>query len=259
MELIGILNVTPDSFSDGGKWLNSSSAINQAENLLKDGASIIEIGGDSTRPGSKCVGEEEEWRRISRVVSEVSKFSKVSIDTHHASVARKALDEGAFMINDIFGGRDRELLKVVKEFDSPIVLMASRLSSPHDFEKSFEEPIVEGILSFFHDAIFRANEAGLKDNQIILDTGMGAFISDDAQDSWRVLESYNKFCIGYSLLLGVSRKGFLKKQNEKDITDRDLASVYAAMDVYEKTNLKEPKFLRVHNVSVHRGTLWKSL
>lgn len=254
MELVGIVNVTPDSFSDGGSWLNPRDAILHSEKLLAEGASIIEIGGDSTRPGSICVGAEEEWRRIKEVVREVSKLCRVSVDTHHEEVARFALESGAWMINDIFGGRGEGILRAALEFQCKVVLMASRLLAPHVFGE-VEGPIVEKLISFLRDSVARARKLGLKDEQLILDTGMGAFISDDPNDSWEVIRSYEKFDLGFPLLLGVSRKGFLKVDGERSPSDRDLPSFYAAMEAWRCAGFKQPAFLRVHNVKLHRELL----
>ena len=182
--IMGILNVTPDSFSDGGLHFEASSAIKSAIQMAEDGADIIDIGGESTRPGSEPVNIEEELRRTLPVIEALSKEIKVpiSIDTCKAEVAKKALDAGASMVNDISGLRfDPEMRKVVAEYKVPVVIMHIK-GTPGDMQKNpVYEALLPEIFEYFREGIRIAREAGIPEDKIIIDPGIGFGKTAEAQ------------------------------------------------------------------------------
>lgn len=257
IRLVGVLNVTPDSFSDGGTFLDPAAAIRRAEELARDGASLVEIGGDSTRPGSTCVGASEEWRRIEPVVRALAPQMPLAIDTHHAEVAARALDLGAALINDVTAGSDPAMFATVASRQKPIVLMFSRCSPPHLFGPQPAGDIVNAINRFLDDRSTRAEAAGVPAECIIRDTGLGAFVSPEPETSWAILQRYDEIVAGGGgLMLGSSRKGFLKGPNEDSPADRDHASAMTGVQAaIRRSGLPGPLFIRTHNVALQRDLL----
>ena len=252
-QLIGILNVTPDSFSDGGDFADHEAALLQAEKLNKEGAVIIDIGGDSTRPGSVCTGVEEEWRRIGPLIARISRFSIVSVDTHHAEVAEKAIKEGASIINDVSSGYDPKMFETVAASSAKIILTYTRCPKPHDFSQTSKGDIIENIKKYFQQVTVKAKLAGISNERIILDPGMGAFLSDQAQQSWNLLARLRELeNLGYPLALGISRKGFLKTQINDSNEHRDMKSAMIAGLILNLGMNKAIAYLRVHNAAMHR-------
>lgn len=260
IRLVGILNITPDSFSDGGKFMAQGAAFLRAEEMLDDGVHVLDIGGDSTRPGSVCVSAVEEWRRIGGVVSLLSAHVPVSVDTHIALTARLALQNGAVMINDVSAGQDPEMFEVLSKFSAKIVLMHSCCPQPHVFPSDCPAgDIVARARDFLAERMESAVRAGIAKDNIILDPGSGAFISRDPKVCRQLLEHFTEFeGLGCPLMLGVSRKSFLKEAGEKDIKERDSISAAVAVQVIERLALKKPLYLRVHNVKLHIQTLEKA-
>jgi len=249
----GILNVTPDSFSDGGHYFDVASALTHAEKLLDDGADVIDIGADSTRPNSRCVGEDEEWRRLEPVVNALAGKMALSIDTHHAAVAERALRSGARGINDISAGADPNMFRVVREFGGELVLMYSRCPAPHNYVQSQEVFSFDEIIHFFQERVECALREGVPQEKLILDPGMGAFIGGP-KNSWYVLSQLSRLdMFGLPILLGVSRKGFLKAQDDDTPESRDAASAVAAL--LSSLSCSSPVYVRTHNVAMTRRFL----
>lgn len=256
VKLVGILNVTPDSFSDGGEYLLASRAIEHGRKLIEEGAAVVEIGGDSTRPGSLCVGSDVEWQRIKDVLPELCQVGAVSIDTHHPIVAEKALGLGASFVNSMFATVDREMFQIMKGSSAKIVLMYSRCLAPHQFDPIEKGDILDLITNSLKSRIDRALGAGLRAEQLVLDPGMGAFLSDDPLDSWYVLEEFAELCqLGFPLMLACSRKGFLKVPGEVNIQERDLRSAVVAAELAQRIPNDSVLYVRAHNVSIHRAKL----
>lgn len=224
---MGILNVTPDSFSDGGHYLSPEAAAQRASAMVSEGADIIDIGAESTAPGSSPLSAEEEWRRLEPVLHALFSAPSlsapsssapllVSVDTYKASVAERALKLGAFMINDVSGLRaDPAMAEVVASHSAYLVIMHSKEvgSHPHasDAPRHYED-IVSEIAAALRSAALKAEAAGVKADQIILDPGMGRFISLNPADSWELLRRYGELCESlrdYPVLVATSRKGFL--------------------------------------------------
>jgi len=211
--IMGILNVTPDSFSDGGLHFEASSAIKSAIRMAEDGADIIDIGGESTRPGSEPVSIEEELRRTIPVIEALSKEIKVpiSIDTCKAEVAKKALDAGASMVNDISGLRfDTGMRKVVAEYKVPVVIMHIK-GTPRDMQKNpVYEALLPEITEYFREGIRIAREAGISEDKIIIDPGIG--FGKTAEHNLEIIHRLYEFTLlEKPLLIGPSRKAFIGK------------------------------------------------
>lgn len=250
-KIVGILNVTPDSFSDGGKFFSGPSALIHAKQLQEQGADIIEIGGDSTRPGSVCVGLEEEWRRLEPVLNGLPEGVVVSVDTHHASTAERALESGASIINDISAGHDPRMFEVVAQHAARIVLMYSRLAAPHAFADEKSGDIVALASDFLLNKVELALAAGIKRENIILDPGMGAFISTTPQRSFELLTRFSELQnLGFPLMLGVSRKKFLKREGESSVAERDHLSAQWSKTVLDALPSSQVVYIRAHNVEL---------
>ena len=210
---MGILNVTPDSFSDGGLFFDRSAAIKQALQLVEDGADIIDIGGESTRPGSETVPPEEEIRRTIPVIGAIAKEINVpiSIDTYKASVAQMALDAGASMVNDISGLRfDPEMTKVVSEYKVPVVVMHIK-GKPKDMQiDPVYEALIPEVLDYLKGSIRIALDAGIPDDMIVIDPGIG--FGKTFEQNLAIIHNLREFTLlEKPVLVGVSRKAFIGK------------------------------------------------
>ena len=242
MKLVGVLNITPDSFSDGGEFLSPAQANAQTQKLFKDGASIVELGGQSTRPGSSAVGDEEELKRIMPCMQALS-GKAFGVDTYRYLVAEQAIKHGAVYINDITGGRDPNMLHVVQQNDCEVILMHSRLTSPHEFGENPTGDIVQHVADSLARIADRALKAGISESKIVLDTGMGGFISSQSSHSFELLERYREVLsqFPFPFMLGVSRKGFLGKELPND--QRDQKSLEVVRHLLDEPKIK---YLRVH-------------
>ncbi|AAC07396.1 dihydropteroate synthase [Aquifex aeolicus] len=212
--IMGVLNVTPDSFSDGGEFLEPKKAVERAVKMAQEGAEIIDIGGESTRPGSKRISAEEELNRVLPALKEVRRElpdTWISVDTYKAEVAKACLDEGADIINDVSGGTfDPEILKVVTEYRCPYVInhMKGRPETWKE-EPIIYEDVVEEISQFFKNQINKLKELGFREEEkIILDPGIG--FGKLPEHNVEILKRFHEFKIfGKILMVGVSRKSFI--------------------------------------------------
>lgn len=203
--VMGILNVTPDSFSDGGKYYHVEAAIEQAKKMVADGAKIIDVGGESTRPGHERISDDEEIARIVPVIKAllVEVPAIISVDTYKASVARAAVEAGAHIINDIWGAKSEpEIAQVAAELNVPIILMHNRANTNYgpDFWATAKADIEESI------AI--AHKAGVPDTHIIVDPGIG-FAKTTAQNILMMQHLGDLVAMGYPVLLATSRKSMI--------------------------------------------------
>ena len=209
---MAILNVTPDSFSDGGLYFDFAAAVGRGQQMEDEGADIIDVGGESTRPGNLTVGEEEETRRVIPVIEAlVQKVSiPVSIDTYRAAVARRALEAGAQIVNDISGLRyDSHLAATIQAAGCGCILMHSRGSREQIHQQPATGDPVETVVEGLQQSLEMAGAAGIGHGKIVLDPGIG--FSKDAVASFRVLKSLDVFSrLGYPLLVGTSRKSFIR-------------------------------------------------
>jgi len=220
--LMGVLNVTPDSFSDGGLFLDREKAIAQGLKMVEEGADLIDIGGESTKPGSKPLGLEEELRRVIPVIEALAKEVDVpiSIDTYKSTVAKKAIEAGAQMINDISGLHfDPDLAHVASKEDVPLILMHTR-GTPETMQKDVHyESLFSEILQYLRESIRRAESAGLDPGQIVIDPGIG--FGKNLEDNLLIIKNLQEFRIlGKPILLGTSRKSFIGKILNTDVTER---------------------------------------
>jgi dihydropteroate synthase len=211
--LMGILNVTADSFSDGGIYLDKEAAVARGKELEQEGADIIDIGGESTRPGSAAtVSEEEELRRVLPVIEGLACVLKVpiSVDTYRANVARRALEAGAQIVNDISGFRfDDSMPRLVEESRAGVVLMHSRGSRETLHKQSRMEDPVREVSDGLAASLEKARAAGISKEAIVIDPGIG--FGKAADESLRVLKSLNRFSkLEYPILIGTSRKSFIR-------------------------------------------------
>ena len=245
--IMGILNVTPDSFSDGGLHFDRSRAVEACLRMIDNGADIIDIGGESTRPGSDPVSLEEELRRTLPVIESVASKVKVpiSIDTYKANVARRALDAGASIVNDISGLMyDPEMPAVIARCSVPVVIMHIK-GSPKDMQKdpSYTALIPE-ILEYFRSRIAFAVNAGIPEDKIIIDPGIGFGKTFD--HNLEILHNLDKFtALGRPILVGPSRKAFLGKiLDDAPAADR-IEGTAAAVAI---SIMKGASIVRVHDV-----------
>ncbi len=202
--VMGILNITPDSFSDGGKFNELNDALARAEMLVNDGASIIDIGGESTRPGHEQVTIEEEINRVVPVIEKLNEHINVpiSIDTYKAKVAERALAAGASIINDIWGvKKDQEIAAVAKEYEAPIILMHNKDTPSYD-------DLIEDMKKSLYESINIVKAHGVQDDKIIIDPGIG-FGKTLEHNLLAMRRLHELKTLGYPILLGTSRKSMI--------------------------------------------------
>ena len=230
-QVMGIINVTPDSFSDGGRFLEVEAAVRRGLELVRDGADILDVGGESTRPGAQRVGEREELARVVPVVEALARGGvPVSVDTMRASVARRAVQAGAVIVNDVSGGlADPEMLPFLAEADVTCVLMHWRAHSTRMDDFCFYDSVVDDVRAELSGRVESALDAGVRPERIVLDPGLG--FAKTAAQSWELLAALPALRdLGFPLLVGASRKRFLAEaaaygRREPDVpADRDEAS-----------------------------------
>ena len=251
---IGILNVTPDSFSDGGKYLNLKSALNRAKELLEEGAEIIDVGGESTRPFSDPVPEEEELKRVIPVIKTIKKEfpdSIISIDTYKSKVAEEALKAGANIVNDISALRfDSKMVEVVKDFNCPIIIMHMQ-GNPKTMQiNPTYKDVVKEVKEFLQKRIEFLVEKGIPFENIIIDPGIG--FGKTFKHNLQILKNLESFQeLNRPILIGHSRKSFIGEIINKPPFQRDGGTVGISFFAY----LKGVHFLRVHKVDLNKDAL----
>jgi dihydropteroate synthase len=263
--VVGILNVTPDSFSDGGRYPTVHAAVAAAEEMARDGADVLDIGGESTRPGSQRVSEEEELRRVMPVLRAVRRRLPelpISLDTTRSSVAGAGLGEGANAINDVSGLRfDPALANVVAGIGAGLVLMHSRGGADQMASYDLAEyggDVTAAVVAELQVALSRAREAGVRDQSIVLDPGIG-FAKRGAQ-SLTVLRELDRLAVlGLPIMVGASRKRVVA-----DITGEIVPThrVYGSVGLHIAALLRGARLFRVHDVRAHRQALdaaWRVL
>ena len=243
--IMGIINMTPDSFFDGGKYNSCEKALIKIENMLDQGASIIDIGGCSTRPGSESISIAEEWIRIEKIIKQSIKFFPkiiISVDTFRSDIAKRALIEGASIINDISGGSyDSNMYKVVSNFKAPYVLMHLRGIPKNMMEKTNYENLMIELLKYFSKKIKRLKKFGI--NDVILDPGFG--FAKNYNQNYEILKNLSllkKFNL--PILVGLSRKLFVKKKFGSSNVD----SLKGTIKLNEIAINNGANILRVHDV-----------
>lgn len=240
--IMGILNITPDSFSDGGQYLSLEQAVEQAVEMENAGADIIDIGGESTRPGHEPITAGEEVNRILPVIEAVqSKVTiPISVDTYKAETARQALEVGADIINDIWGGKqDSEMVRVAADKQAPIILMHNRTDMNYT-------SLIGDMKRDLQASIDLALEAGVAKENIVLDPGIG--FAKTGEHNLIVMNNLEKLkALGYPVLLGTSRKGFIGNILQLPATERDNGTgATTCLGI-----AKGAQIVRVHNVKVN--------
>jgi len=252
--IVGILNVTPDSFYDGGKYFDRSGAINHAREMLDEGADIIDIGGESTRPFSERVDEEEEKRRVMPVLKAlISSIDNivVSVDTYKARVAEEALKNGALIINDVSACRfDPELLDVVAQYKPGYVLMHSK-GKPEDMQKDPRyKDVIGELLDFFEENLKKLTKAGLPEENIVIDPGIG--FGKLLEHNLSILKNIARFSVfGRPIYIGLSNKSMWEKLLGLKLGERGVATQVATAI----SAIKGVSIHRVHDVKLTRDTL----
>ncbi len=245
MLVMGILNLTPDSFADGGRHNSFDAGVARGIEMIAEGVDIIDIGGESTRPGADRVSAEEEQARVLPVIAELSKHGvKISIDTMRADTAEKAVQAGAAIINDVSGGlSDPAMFATVKKLGVPYILMHWRGQSKEMNSRAIYKDVVNDVISEINSQIEAALDAGINKSQIIIDPGLG--FAKDAEHNWEILRNLKQFTsMGYPVLIGASRKRFLGGDNPDE---REAATI-------ELTKTLVPQGIwgvRVHSVKPH--------
>ena len=251
--IMGILNVTPDSFSDGGHYLDTEKAVEHALKLADDGADIIDVGGESTRPYSQRVPLEEELKRVIPVIKGIRRYSDIpiSIDTYKAEVAKKAIDVGASIVNDVTALRgDPVMAEVVKDTQVPLVLMHMKGDPSNMQDNPTYDNLMEEISLFLKERAQYAISMGISEEKIIIDPGIGFGKTFEHN-----LEIINRLGLlqelGYPILIGTSRKRFIGEILNKEPLERDIgtmATVTAAI-------LNGANIVRVHNVKMAKDVV----
>jgi dihydropteroate synthase len=258
---MGILNVTPDSFSDGGRFFDPDAAISYAEKMVADGADIIDIGGESTRPFSDSVSADEELRRVIPIIEKIApRIPKpISIDTTKSMVAQRAVDAGATIINDISALRmDPEIAHIAAKNDVRLILMHMK-GTPRNMQISPNyTDLFEEILSFLQNAVTSAMEKGVAKSKMIIDPGIG--FGKTIQHNLLILKELERFkTLGLPLLIGLSRKAFIRKivkPPEMEDIDPLLPVVETGTQAaVAATVMKDVDFVRVHDVATTYATI----
>ena len=251
MLIMGILNVTPDSFADGGRHNDFDAAVARGLEMIAEGVDIIDIGGESTRPGADRVTEAGEIQRTIPVITELAKHgAKISIDTMRASTAEAAVKAGAAIINDVSGGlADAQMLEAAAHLRVPYIAMHWRGQSKDMNSKAIYTDVVADVISELQERIDAALDAGIKQGNLIIDPGLG--FAKDAQHNWEIIDAIDKFVeMGYPVLVGGSRKRFLggDSPDEREQATIELTKRLATTGVWA---------VRVHSVKPHKEVLTK--
>ena len=256
--VVGVVNVTPDSFSDGGEWLDPAAAITHGAELLSEGADIIDVGGESTRPGARRPEVSEELRRVLPVVRELAAAGVcVSIDTMRTAVAEPAIAAGARMVNDVSGGKaDARMLRLVAESGVPYVCMHWRGHSEDMQSRASYADVVSDVIAELRAQLEQADSAGVAADRVIIDPGFG--FAKTGEHNWQLLNRLEEFeVLGRPLLVGVSRKTFLgrllasadgspRPPKERDDATTALTTMLALRGVWG---------VRVHSVQASRDAI----
>lgn len=241
--IMGILNFTPDSFSDGGRFNTLEAAMGQAERLLGEGADIIDVGGESTRPNHVPVGESEEIERVVPIIRAIrERFDcPISIDTYKARVAEEALKAGADVVNDVWGfKKENEIARVTADFGVPCILMHNRVEAVY-------QNFIEDMKADLMESIEIALKAGVKKEKIILDPGVG--FAKSYEQNLMVMKELEKFCeMGFPVLLGTSRKSMIGLTLDLPAMERVEGTVATTV----MGIMKGCKFVRVHDVKANK-------
>ena len=243
---MGILNVTPDSFADGGRHDTYEKAVARGLEMIAEGVDIIDIGGESTRPGAQRVSAEEEQARVIPVIEKLSQTGiPISIDTMRAQTADKAISAGASIVNDVSGGlADDAMLETVSELGCPYILMHWRGHSADMNSRAIYNDVVQEVITEIGIQVDKALSSGIARNNLIIDPGLG--FAKEAEHNWEILRRIDELTtLGYPVLIGGSRKRFLGGQSpdEREAASIDLTKSLLAKNIWA---------VRVHSVAPHK-------
>jgi len=243
--LMGVLNLTPDSFSDGGRFNKKSKGITHAINLFKFGSNIIDVGGESTRPGSKTVSDYKEWKRIESTIKKISKKIPLSLDTRKSEIMKKGIKLGVKIINDVSGLEyDLKTVQVLKEYKIPFVIHHSQ-GTPENMQiKPSYKNVLLDIYDFFEEKIKFLRTKGVKHNNIIIDPGIG--FGKNLKHNMNLIRDISIFhTLGFPVLVGVSKKRFIKELSGINDTKNRVGGTVAS-SLY--LIMQGVQILRVHDV-----------
>lgn len=252
VSVMGILNVTPDSFSDGGLYLNPDRALERSLQMEEEGADFIDIGGESTRPGALPVSSEEELKRVLPVLKKIAPRVKIpiSIDTRKASVAFACLNEGASLINDVSALSDPEMVSVVARADVPVILMHCRGEPKTMQQNPFYQDVVSEVFEFLKERIDFCLRHSIKKEKIFVDPGIG--FGKTMEHNLSLLQNLKVLqALGCSIVIGVSRKTFIRKLFGEKLEEILAGSLTAALLAIERG----AKILRVHDVAKTKAVI----
>ncbi len=254
--VIGILNITPDSFVDGGKWMNEEQAVRRAKEMITQGVDIIDIGGESTGPGSADVSADEELSRVLPIISALRKefpAAWLSLDTWKAQVAEYALESGIDMINDISAGRfDPQMFSVIAKHQCPYVLMYSKDTTARTTRNDQQyDDVIETIHAFLSDRINIALKQGIDRSRIIVDPGLGWFVSGTPSYSFEILYHLEAFADLAPVFVSPSRKSFLAGPDNLPASKR----LPATLDATKIALQHGATFIRTHDVAETREVI----
>jgi dihydropteroate synthase len=257
-KVMGILNITPDSFSDGGRFLKPEDAILQAEKFVEEGADILDIGAESTRPGARPIDIEDEWKRLEPVLKVLSSKIKIpiSLDTRHTTIAERSIEAGVEIINDVSCASDPQLLKIVSVAKVGYILMHTRGEPANMMQQAVYKNVVEEVQNEISQALERVLKAGVDKDRICLDPGIG--FAKNPEQSYNLLEKLDSFnALGYPLLVGVSRKRLIRQEVGEDEMSLKIGNVVAGLLALQRG----AKILRVHDVAETRTALkvWQKI
>lgn len=253
--IIGILNVTPDSYFDGGKFNTIDAAVTRANEMIAQGADVIEIGGESTGPGSKDVTVDDETQRVMPTLDAIRASlpdAKLAIDTYKADIADEALKRGAMMINDVTAGRgDEKMFSVIAKHECQYVMMFSKDIARTKVEAVQYDDVIRTIRDFLSKRMDAANTAGIAQEKIVIDPGLGHFVSSDPKYSWEILRKLERFADMAPVYVSPSRKSFTAGPNNLPTTER-LAGTLAATAIAIEHGAR---FIRTHDVAETRKVI----
>ena len=244
--IMGVLNLTPDSFSDGGKFNKKEAGAQHAFNLFNFGADIIDVGGESTRPGSKSISEKEEWRRIEKIIRKIVKKIPLSLDTRKADIMKKGIKIGIKLINDVSGlSYDTKTIDLLKKNKSPFVIQHSQ-GTPDNMQNNpkYKNELLD-IYDFFDEKIKFLRSKGIRHNNIIIDPGIG--FGKTLKHNMNLIRGISIFhTLGFPILLGLSRKKFIKDLSGKNDSKERLGGTIAS-SLYSM--MQGVQILRIHDVN----------
>ena len=243
---MGVLNVTPDSFSDGGKYNRISSAKKHLDYLFKSGANVVDIGGESTRPGSQPISSNVEWKRLKNILKKLNKKKIISLDTRKSEIMEKGIKLGVNLINDVSGlNYDNNSVNILKRYKVPFVLQHSQ-GNPDTMQKNPKyQNVLLDIYDFFEEKIKFLRKIGIKHNNIILDPGIG--FGKNLKHNMTIIKNISIYhSLGLPILLGISKKKYIKElSGENDSMSRVGGTVSASIFVM----MQGVQMIRVHDVN----------